>query len=148
MEASVRPPSLEIRPFEQADESQAIAVWQECGLRRSWNDPHLDIARKRAVDDGLFLVADRGDGLVIGTIMAGYDGHRGSVNYLGVLPAHRKKGIGRALVVEVERRLLERGCPKINLQVRTDNLEAVEFYRRLGYETFEVVDMGKRLITD
>jgi ribosomal protein S18 acetylase RimI-like enzyme len=80
--------------------------------------------------------------------MAGYDGHRGSINYVGVLPANRKKGIGRALMSEAEQRLHARGCPKINLQVRTDNPEAVEFYRRLGYETFEVVDMGKRLIPD
>jgi ribosomal protein S18 acetylase RimI-like enzyme len=70
------------------------------------------------------------------------------MNYVGVLPGHRKLGIGRALVSKAEQLLVERGCPKINLQVRTDNLDAVEFYRRLGYETFEVVDMGKRLIPD
>ena len=139
--------SLEIRRFEPGDEAQVIAVWQECGLRRSWNDPHLDVARKRALDDGLFLVAEA-QGAVVGTLMAGYDGHRGSINYFGVLPAHRKLGIGRALMSEGERRLFERGCPNINLQIRTDNLEAVEFYRRLGYETFEVVDLGKRLIAD
>jgi ribosomal protein S18 acetylase RimI-like enzyme len=147
MTESGTPQSLKVRPFDEADEAQVIALWQECGLRRSWNDPHLDIARKRAVGDGLFLVAEAG-GLLVGTLMAGYDGHRGSVNYLGVLPSRRKMGIGRALMAEAERRLLERGCPKINLQIRTDNLEAVEFYRRLGYETFDVVDMGKRLITD
>lgn len=137
----------EIRPFEQADEAQVIALWQECGLQRSWNNPHLDIARKLAAGDGLFLVAEI-DGVVVGTLMAGYDGHRGSINYVGVLPGNRKMGIGRALVSEAEKLLVERGCPKINLQVRTENLEAVEFYRRLGYETFEVVDMGKRLIAD
>jgi ribosomal protein S18 acetylase RimI-like enzyme len=137
----------EIRPFEQTDEAQVIALWQECGLRRSWNDPQLDIARKQDAEDGLFLVAEI-DGAVVGTLMAGYDGHRGSMNYVGVLPGHRKLGIGRALVSKAEQLLVERGCPKINLQVRTDNLEAVEFYRRLGYETFDVVDMGKRLITD
>jgi ribosomal protein S18 acetylase RimI-like enzyme len=137
----------EIRPFEQTDEAQVIALWQECGLVRSWNDPHLDIARKQAARDGLFLVAEM-EGSVIGTLMAGYDGHRGSINYIGVRPANRKMGIGRALMSAAEHRLLERGCPKINLQARIDNLEAVEFYRRLGYETFAVVDMGKRLIAD
>ena len=137
----------EIRPFQQTDEAQVIAVWQECGLQRSWNDPHLDIARKQASGDGLFLVAEI-DGAVVGTLMAGYDGHRGSINYVGVLPDKRKAGIGRALMTEAEQRLLEQGCPKINLQVRTDNFEAVEFYSRLGYETFDVVNMGKRLITD
>lgn len=137
----------EIRPFERTDEAQVVALWQECGLWRSWNDPHLDIARKQAAGDGLFLVAEI-DGAVVGTLMAGYDGHRGSMNYVGVLPGHRKLGIGRALVSKAEQLLVERGCPKINLQVRTDNLDAVEFYRRLGYETYEVVDMGKRLIPD
>jgi ribosomal protein S18 acetylase RimI-like enzyme len=129
------------------DDAEVIALWQACGLRRSWNDPHLDISRKQAGDDGLFLVAEMA-GAVVGSLMAGYDGHRGSINYVGVLPSHRKVGIGRAMMLEAERLLVERGCPKINLQIRTDNLEAVEFYRRLGYETFEVVDMGKRLIPD
>ena len=139
--------SLEIRRFEPGDEPQVIALWQACGLRRSWNDPHLDISRKQATDDGLFLVAEMA-GLLVGTLMAGYDGHRGSINYVGVLPSNRNMGIGRALMSEAERLLFERGCPKINLQIRTDNLGAVEFYRRLGYEPFEVVDMGKRLIPD
>lgn len=137
----------EIRPFEQADEAQVISLWQKCDLQRSWNNPHLDIARKQVVGDGLFLVAEV-DGVVVGTLMAGYEGHRGSINYVGVLPGYRKMGIGRALMSEAERLLVERGCPKINLQVRTDNGEAVEFYRRLGYETFDIVNMGKRLIPD
>lgn len=137
----------DIRPFDQTDEAQVIALWQECGLCRSLNNPHLDIVRRQAVGDGLFLVAEI-DGVVVGTLMAGYDGHRGSINYVGVRPANWKMGIGRALMSAAERRLFERGCPKINLQVRIDNPEAVEFYRRLGYETFTVVDMGKRLIAD
>ncbi|HKY47714.1 MAG TPA: GNAT family acetyltransferase [Acidimicrobiia bacterium] len=138
---------LKIRPFEPTDEAEVIALWQECDLSRSWNDPHLDIARKQDARDGLFLVAEM-DESVVGTLMAGYDGHRGSINYVGVLPAHRRIGIGRKLMSAAEELLLKRGCPKINLQVRIENLEAVEFYRRLGYETFEVVDLGKRLITD
>lgn len=138
---------LKIRPFEPTDETEVIGLWQECDLSRSWNDPRLDIARKQSALDGLFLVAEM-DGSLVGTLMAGYDGHRGSINYVGVLPGRRKMGIGRKLMSAAEDLLLERGCPKINLQVRINNLEAVEFYRRLGYETFEVVDMGKRLIAD
>lgn len=137
----------EIREYAKADEAQVVALWRECGLQRSWNDPHLDIERKQAIGDTLFLVAEL-DGSVVGTLMAGYDGHRGSINYVGVLPSHRKLGIGLGLMSEAERRLLKLGCPKINLQIRLDNLEAVEFYRRLGYETFDVIDMGKRLIPD
>jgi len=71
-----------IRPFEHTDEAQVIALWEECGLWRRWNDPYLDIARSQDVEDGLFLVAEK-DGAVVGTVMAGYDGHRGSINYVG-----------------------------------------------------------------
>ena len=139
---------LEIRSYEPSDESFVIALWRECGLQRSWNDPHRDILRKRANGDALFLVA-QAEGMVVGSVMAGYDGHRGSINYLGVSVGHRKKGIGRALMRAAEQRVSwGLGCPKINLQVRAENPEAVEFYRRLGYEAFEVIDMGKRLITD
>lgn len=80
---------MKIRLFDTADEAEVVALWEECGLRRSWNVPHLEIARKRAMDDDLFLVAEKG-GVVVGTLMAGYDGHRGSINYVGVLPDSRK----------------------------------------------------------
>ena len=80
--------------------------------------------------------------------MAGYEGHRGWVNYLAVAPAHQRKGLGRRLMEEVEKRLLERGCPKLNMQVRSSNTEAMAFYRRLGYVPDEAVALGKRLIPD
>ena len=83
-----------------------------------------------------------------GTVMAGYDGHRGCVNYLAVDPAYQGQGLGRLLMREAERRLLAAGCPKINLQVRTSNEDAVAFYRHLGYHVDDVVSMGKRLIDD
>jgi ribosomal protein S18 acetylase RimI-like enzyme len=80
--------------------------------------------------------------------MAGYEGHRGWVNYLAVAPRLRGKGLGRALMQHVEKALLQRGCPKINLQVRESNREAIEFYRHLGYLQDESVSLGKRLIDD
>ena len=138
---------MRIRPFEPGDETAVVSLWEECGLTRSWNDPHKDIARKLAVQPELFLVGAT-DGAVMASVMAGYEGHRGWMNYLAVAPRFRGRGLGRALVVEIERLLLERGCPKVNLQVRATNLEAVAFYRRLGYAQDESISLGKRLIVD
>ena len=138
---------MRIRPFERADQAPVIALWEECGLTRSWNDPHKDIARKLAVQAELFLVGIL-DEAVMASVMAGYEGHRGWMNYLAVAPRFRARGYGRALVEHVERLLLERGCPKINLQVRASNPAAVAFYRRLGYAQDESISLGKRLIVD
>lgn len=136
-----------IRPFQEADEAQVVALWRDCGLTRPWNDPHKDIARKLAVQRELFLVAEEG-GQVIGSVMAGYEGHRGWVNYLAVAAHHRRRGLGARLMQEVEQRLHALGCPKINLMVRSTNAEVVAFYRALGYAQDEVVALGKRLIPD
>ena len=138
---------MKIRPFAPADEAAVIALWGTCGLTRAWNDPHKDIARKLAVQPELFLVGVL-DGRVIATVMAGYEGHRGWVNYLAVAPAHRGRGFGRALMRYVEEILVQRGCPKLNLQVRNTNPEAMAFYRRIGYEVDDSVSLGKRLIAD
>jgi ribosomal protein S18 acetylase RimI-like enzyme len=138
---------MQIRPFELADEATVVALWEACGLTRAWNDPHKDIARKLAVQPELFLVGVA-DGAVMASVMAGYEGHRGWMNYLAVAPGFRGRGLGRLLVLEVERLLLERGCPKVNLQVRATNPEAVAFYRRLGYAQDESISLGKRLIVD
>ena len=138
---------MHIRPFRPTDEPAVVALWERCDLTRPWNDPHKDIARKLAVRPDLFLVAEL-DGVVVGTVMAGYDGHRGWINYLGVDPGCRRKGVGRALMAEAERLLRLEGCPKINLQVRTGNAEAIEFYRRVGFAVDDVVSFGKRLEHD
>jgi ribosomal protein S18 acetylase RimI-like enzyme len=136
-----------IRAFQPVDQAAVIALWEECKLTRPWNDPHKDIARKLEVQPELFLVGTIDDA-VMASLMAGYEGHRGWMNYLAVAPRHRGRGFGRALVEEVERRLLERGCPKVGLLVRNANKEAAEFYRRLGYAQDESISLGKRLIAD
>jgi ribosomal protein S18 acetylase RimI-like enzyme len=99
------------------------------------------------VQPELFLVALEGSRLV-GTAMSGFDGHRGWVYYLAVLPEHRRRGVGRALMRRVEAELATRGCPKINLQVRSTNRQAVSFYRHLGYQVEDRISMGKRLEPD
>ena len=80
--------------------------------------------------------------------MAGYEGHRGWLNYLAVDPKHQQHGLARAIVMEAERLLRKAGCPKINLHIRTSNYGVVEFYQRLGYSMDDVVSMGKRLEHD
>lgn len=137
-----------IRPFAVRDTESVIALWQETGLTRSWNNPHRDIQRKLTVQPELFLVAvDDGDG-VVGSVMAGYDGHRGWIYYLASSPARRGEGIGRDLVEAAEEALLELGCPKVQLMVRPDNEEVLGFYDTLGYERFSTTTTGKRLIAD
>jgi ribosomal protein S18 acetylase RimI-like enzyme len=138
---------LRIRPFEPADESTVVALWRECGLTRPWNDPHRDIQRKLSEQPELFLTATIDDALV-GTALAGFDGHRGWVYYLAVSPLHRKQSIGRELMREAERLLTERGCPKINLLVRSSNTDVIAFYRELGYTQDDSVSLGRRLIHD
>ena len=138
---------MHIRPYHADDQDSVVSLWGHCGLTRSWNDPRKDIARKLAVQPELFLVGSL-DGVLVATVMAGYEGHRGWANYLAVAPAHRGRGFGRALMQRVEQLLLGMGCPKINIQVRSSNAGVLAFYRAMGYAQDEAVSLGKRLIAD
>lgn len=144
---------MRIRPYRAADKDAVIALWETCGLVRPANDPALDIAMKLLAGGKWLFVAEASSGLgatkrVVGTVMAGYDGHRGWINYLAVEPKSQGGGIGRALMTEAERVLKAAGCPKINLQVRTNNLAVQGFYEKLGFSIDPVVSMGKRLEID
>jgi ribosomal protein S18 acetylase RimI-like enzyme len=145
-ESSARP-SLRIRRFTPADEEAVVSLWRRCDLVRPWNDPHKDIRRKLGVRPDLFLVGEV-DGRVVATVMAGFEGHRGWMNYLAVDLPFRRKGLARGMVAAAEALLRESGCPKVNLQIRTSNQDVIEFYRRLGYTLDDVVSMGKRLELD
>jgi ribosomal protein S18 acetylase RimI-like enzyme len=136
------------RPYRPADEAEVIGLWQRCGLTRPWNDPAKDIRRKLAEQPELFGVLPGEDGQVTGTVMAGYEGHRGWINYLAVDPSRQGQGLGRQLMDWAEARLRERGCPKINLQVRRGNEAVLAFYAALGYADDNVVSLGKRLEHD
>lgn len=136
-----------IRQFIQSDLDDVIHLWEICRLTRPWNNPELDIFRKLVQQDDLFLVAIK-DEQLIAVLMGGYDGHRGWMNYLAVHPQHQRLGIATALVQQLEKRLIARGCPKLQLLVRQDNLDVQTFYEELGYEEVDVVCMGKRLIQD
>ena len=137
----------EIIEFGEEHRNDVAHLWEICGLTRPWNDPNRDIDRKLADRTGKLFLLKEGD-RVIGSVMVGYDGHRGSVNYLAVHPDSQKKQLGRMLMKHSEDYLLALGCPKLNLMVRTSNLPVIEFYERLEYQKDEVVVFSKRLITD
>ncbi|MGB7803657.1 MULTISPECIES: GNAT family acetyltransferase [Buttiauxella] len=138
---------MEIRVFRQDDFEEVITLWERCDLLRPWNDPEMDIERKLNHDADLFLVAEVG-GAVVGSLMGGYDGHRGSAYYLGVHPEYRGRGIANALLSRLEKKLIARGCPKIHIMVREENDLVIGMYERLEYEQQDVVLLGKRLIED
>lgn len=139
--------NFQIRSYHPADEAAVIALWQACGLVRPQNDPKKDITRKLCVNPEWFLVGEF-SGVVVGAVMAGYEGHRGWINYLAVDPAQRRSGIGRMLMAEAEQRLRAAGCPKINLQVRPENKDVIAFYEAIGFSVEGSVSLGKRLEKD
>jgi ribosomal protein S18 acetylase RimI-like enzyme len=133
-----------IRRFDPAEENELIELWRACGLTAPQNDPHKDIAAKFAVQSDMFLVGVLG-GRLVATVMVGYDGHRGWINYLGVHPDYQRLGLGGLIMDYAEAMLRDKGCPKINLQVRKSNLGVVAFYQSQGFREDEVISMGKRL---
>jgi ribosomal protein S18 acetylase RimI-like enzyme len=139
--------SLLIRPFQTEDEDALVALWKMCELTVSWNNPHKDIARKLQVQPELFLVGIL-DSNLIATVMGGYDGHRGWINFLAFHPDFRENGYGQEIMNSVETKIREMGCPKINLQIRTGNNKIASFYQKLGFTNDHVVSMGKRLEAD
>ena len=139
---------MQVRAFTPADAEAVVQLWHDCELTRPWNDPHKDIARKLSVSPDLFWLGCDADGRIIASIMVGYDGHRGSINYLAVHPEHQRRGHARQLMQRAEQTLSELGCPKLNLQVREGNEAVIAFYESLGYSNDKTVSLGKRLIAD
>jgi ribosomal protein S18 acetylase RimI-like enzyme len=130
------------------DRAGVVELWRSVfGYETAHNDPALAIDKKRAVEDGLFFVAlDGQTGKLIGTIMAGYDGHRGWLYSVAVDSRHRRSGLGKALVQTAEAALAQRGCLKINLQLLASNAATAAFYEALGYAVEPRVSMGKVLV--
>ena len=135
---------MKIRAYHPTDESDVLALWTSCGLVSPHSEPLADIHRKLDVQPELFLVGTL-DSAVIATGMAGYDGHRGYLYYFAVSPDHQRKGYGRAIVTHLQGLLSERGCPKLNLFVSSNNLSAFGFYERLGFTRNDMVCIGRHL---
>jgi ribosomal protein S18 acetylase RimI-like enzyme len=140
---------MNLRRVTQADTEAIVALWREVfpeydDPARPQRDPRANIARKLAFGDGLFWLIES-EGRVVATAMAGYDGHRGWIYSIGVAPGARRRGLGRALLTQVETALRELGCPKVNIQVMEGNERALEFWKKAGYRRDEVVSLGRRL---
>jgi ribosomal protein S18 acetylase RimI-like enzyme len=124
--------TLTIRPIEDADVNDVVALWQRCGNARPWNDPAADIALARKESNSTVLLG-RHDGSIAASVLVGHDGHRGWVYYVASDPDHRFKGFGRAMMTAAEDWLRARGIEKIQLMVRPDNSKVQAFYESLGY---------------
>jgi ribosomal protein S18 acetylase RimI-like enzyme len=136
---------MHVRSYRESDHDGVVSLWQEVFPDAPpRNDPAKNIEMKLNVQRDLFLVAEH-DGNIIGTAMAGFDGHRGWVYYVAVSPAARRRGVGTALMRGVEERLAGMGCLKLNLQVRRTNEAVVPFYESLGYSVEDNISMGKQL---
>jgi ribosomal protein S18 acetylase RimI-like enzyme len=136
---------MQIRPYAPSDQQAVVALWQEIfAYEAAHHNPLTVIQHKMAVQPDLFFVTTF-EGEVVGTVMGGYDGHRGWIYSLAVTAAHRRKGIGAALVRHVEAALSQQGCLKINLQVLASNSKGLAFYRKRGYRIEERISMGKIL---
>ena len=138
---------MTIREYKPGDKKAVINLWIECGLVTAENNPELDIERKLQVNPELFLIGIIDD-KIAATVMGGYEGHRGWANYLAVHPDCRNQSYGRKLMETLEQKLIEIGCPKINLNVRSTNIEAMKFYYRIGYKQDEVITLSKRFVKD
>ena len=139
--------SLLIRQFKEGDEEALITLWNMCKMTVPWNDPYKDISRKLKVQAELFLVGILEEKL-IASVMAGYDGHRGWINYFAVHPDFQARGYGKQLMQNVETKLRELGCPKINLQIREGNEKVLSYYQKLGFVEEKRIHMGKRIEND
>jgi ribosomal protein S18 acetylase RimI-like enzyme len=137
---------IEVRAYAQSDFPAVKALWEEAFPDDPpWNRAEAAIPAKMQVQPELFLVAASAR-QVIGTALAGYDGHRGWLYAMAVSSTHQRKGVGTLLVREAEIRLRALGCGKLNLQVRSTNQRVVAFYRALGFDVEDRVSMGRRLI--
>jgi ribosomal protein S18 acetylase RimI-like enzyme len=139
--------NLVIRPYRNEDEQEVIALWFACRLVVPANNPNRDIERKLLVNPELFLVGGL-DKQIVATCMAGYEGHRGWINYLAVSPDHRRQGFATMMMTEAAQRLKSVGCPKINIQIRATNKTVIAFYESMGFTNDDVLSMGKRLESD
>lgn len=136
--------NVNIRPYRARDQTAVVALWERCGLVVPHNDPLRDIELKCRVNPEWFLVGVL-DGDLVASCMAGYEGHRGWINYLAVSPDCRRNGIATQIMQRAEALLLKAGCPKINLQVRETNQAVIAFYESLGFTNDRVISMGKRV---
>ena len=133
---------MEIRNYKSSDKNSIIFLWKKVfDPQKPYNDPETSINMKTKQNDNLFFVAEEKN-QIIGTIIAGFDGHRGWIYSLALHPQHRRKGVGTQLVKKAIRELKKLGCLKVNLQINSDNYEVAEFYKKNGFLIEDRISMG------
>ncbi len=139
--------ACKIRPYDHSLHRDAVIhLWDIVfGYDAPHNKPSLVLDKKLAMHDDLLFLAFIEDKL-IGTVMGGYDGHRGWLYSVAVNPVHRKCGVGAMLVKHAEQSLVDLGCVKINLQIVESNSAVAGFYESLGYAVEKRISMGKRIV--
>ncbi len=135
---------MKVTPYRESEFAALVALWDACGISTPQNDPARDIPFMQHAPNAILLLGHR-DGRLIGSIMAGHDGHRGWLYKLAVAPDQRGQGFGRALVREAEDWLAACGLPKVNLMIRETNTAVRDFYATLGYAETPRTVMGKWL---
>jgi len=136
--------NFKIRPYKEEDRVHVKILLEKCNLLFPGNDPDTDIDLKMSFQPNLFFIGEISS-KIIASMMVGYDGHRGWINYLGVHPSFQKSGYGTAMVHKAIEILRELNCPKINIQVRKTNLGVINFYKNLGFKEHEVISMQLKL---
>jgi ribosomal protein S18 acetylase RimI-like enzyme len=136
--------SFQIVRYSSKYQKAVIDLWKKCDLIVPQNDPVEDIQKKLEFQPQLFLIALL-DGQLIGSVMVGYEGHRGWLNYLAILPNYQKQGYGKKLVFKAIDELKKFGCLKVNVQIRKNNPSAIEFYKHVGFKDDNVIGLGMRL---
>ena len=136
-----------IRSYQPEDKEALINLWNRCGLLHPQNNPIQDIERKQSCNPEWLLVGVM-DEIIVASVMVGYEGHRGAINYLGIDPDYQRQGLGKKMMEKAEQVLINAGCPKINLCVRNSNRQVLKFYESIGYFDNECISLGKRLEKD
>ena len=142
------PAEFRLRPLRAGDENELVSLWNDCNLVRPWNNPRRDIESARSSPSSEIFVALAGDGeeRIVGSVMAGYDGHRGWVYYVAAHPEHRSRGLGGQLMRHAESWLEGLGAPKVMLMIREENEGVRRFYEGLGYEVERRTVMSRRMV--
>ena len=139
-------PRMKIEEFRIEDYDAVLKLWKDTGLINRPGDSLSDIRLKLTRDPDLFLIASDG-GSIIGCVIGGWDGRRGWIYHLAISPSHRRRGIARALMLELEARLARKGAKKVNAQIYRSNLESQRFFAGCGYETHsDLIMVGKNLV--
>jgi len=131
-----------VRAYRPTDHARVVRLWRDAGIRVGPSDSARELERTRRRDPDLFLVAEI-RGRLVGAVLGRFDGRRGWINHLAVAPRHRRAGLGRYLVERVERRLLRKGCAKVNLHIERENQAVSAFYTSMGYRARDLLFMEK-----